>query len=131
MNKQILLIPGLTITVSKELIEDDEIKFPLHEAKLIGTIIVPDPTTRVVLASSNITDYEEVTNFAILTPKISKDEVLSFVDEDGDINILANVPVDEPLVVKWTVAGSEPCYSHKITVYYPDGKEESYVVWSK
>jgi hypothetical protein len=124
MNKQILLIPGLTITVSKELIENGKVKFPLHEAKLIGTVIVPDPTTRVVLASSNVTDYEEVTDFAVLTPKISKDEVLSFVDKDGDMNILANVPVDELLVVKWTIVGSSS--GHKITIYYPDGKEESY-----
>jgi len=122
MNKLISPIPGLTITVSKELVENDEVKFPLREAKLIGTVIVPDPTTRVVLASSNVTDYEEATDFAILAPKISKDEVLSFVDEDDDMNILANVPIDEPLVVKWTIAG----LGHKITIYYPDGKEESY-----
>jgi hypothetical protein len=120
MNK--LSIPGSTITVSKELVENDEVKFPLHGAKLIGTVIVPDPATRVVLASSNITDYEEVTDFTILTPKISKDEIFSFVDEDGDMNILVNVPVDELLIVKWTIAG----LGHKITVCYPDGKEESY-----
>jgi hypothetical protein len=132
-NKLVSLTPGLTIAVSRELVgNNDEVKFPLNKAKLIGTIIVPDPDTRVVLANSDVTDYEEAISFDILSPATNKEgEVLSSTDEDGNINILVNVPIDKPLIVKWTVAGSEPCYSHKITVYYPDGKEESYVVWSK
>jgi hypothetical protein len=119
--------------VDKQFIDHDEVKFPLYGAKFENGTIKPCPGMKIIVVGCSAGDGG-TSWFEVVTPKISKENILVFYDRNPlrdfctSMFALINVPVDETVVIKWVRSGYGVKYGKGVTIYYPDGREESYIL---
>jgi len=121
------------LVVDKQFVEHDEVRFPLYGAKFEDDAIKPCPGMKIIVVGCSAGDGGS-SWFEIVTPKISGKNMLVIHDRNplrdfcSSMFALVNVPVDETIVIKWVRSGYGVEHEKGVAIYYPDGREEMYVL---